>query len=194
MRPVIQRCFIGQRAIRDLRHHHAVILHAKHARIGDHADRHRIQPPLVEHAENFVFPALFRHQQHPLLRFGQHHFIRSHARLALRNVLHIELHARARAAAHLAARTGKSRRTHVLNAHNRACLHRLQTSFQQQLFKEWIAHLHIRPLLFRFLGKLSRRHGCPMNPIAAGLSAHVNHRIPYAHGLTVENLALAEHT
>ena len=33
-----------------------------------------------------------------------------------------------------------------------------------------------------------------MNPIAAGLSAHVNHRIPYAHGLAVENLALPEHT
>ena len=37
----------------------------------DVADFDRIEPPLLEDAEDFLLAAFFGHQQHPLLRFAR---------------------------------------------------------------------------------------------------------------------------
>ena len=85
MRPIIDRGFVGERAIRNLRHYLAVILHAQNSVGRDMANGDRVESPLVKDGEYFVFAALLRHQQHALLRFREHDFVGRHAGLALRD-------------------------------------------------------------------------------------------------------------
>ena len=89
----------------------------------------------------------------------------------------IDFDAGARAAAHLARRTREAGGAHVLDADDRAGLHRFQARFEQQFLQERIAHLHVGPLLLGFLGELGRRHGCAVDPVAAGFCANVNDRV-----------------
>ena len=193
MRPIVERSFVGQRAIRNLRHHLAVILHPQDAVAVTLPHRHRVQSPLVEDGEHFGFAAFVGHQQHALLRFRQHDLVRRHAGFALRHVLQIDFDARARAAAHLAGGAREPGGAHVLNADDGAGLHRFQTGFEQKLFEKRIAHLHVRTLLLGLLGELGRRHRRAVNAVAAGLRADVNHRVADAGGLAVEDFVLAEH-
>ena len=55
------------------------------------------------------------------------------------------------AAAHLAGGAGEPGGAHVLNADDRAGLHRFEARFEQQLLHERIAHLHVGPLLLAIL-------------------------------------------
>ncbi len=89
----------------------------------------------------------------------------------------------AAAAAHLAGGAGEPGRAHVLNADDGARLHRFQAGFQQQLFHERIAHLHVGPLLLGLLGELGRRHGRAVDAVAPGLRADVDHGIADARRL-----------
>ena len=52
----------------------------------------------------------FDDEQHALLRFGEHDFVRRHAGLALRHERHVDLDAGAAARSHLGRRTGQARR------------------------------------------------------------------------------------
>ena len=123
-----------------------------------------VQAPLPEDAEDFVLAALLGHQQHALLRFGEHDLVGRHAGFALRHAVQIDLDADFAAAAHLAGGAGQAGGAHVLNADDRAGLHGFEAGFEQQLLHERIAHLHVGPLLLRFLGELGarpwRRRGC----------------------------------
>ncbi len=147
----------------------------------------------MEDGENLGLAAFVGHQQHALLRFGQHDLVRRHAGLALRHVLQIDLDASFRAAAHFAGGASEPGGAHVLNADDRAGLHRFQAGFEQELFEKRIAHLHVRTFLFGLLGELGRRHRRAVNAIAPGLRADVNHRIADAGGLAVKDFILAEH-
>ena len=147
-----------------------------------------VQTPLLKYAEHFVFAAVFRHQQHALLRLAEHDLVGRHAALALRHQVQLNLQTYATAAAHLAGRTGQARRTHVLNADHRAGLHRLQAGLQQQLLQEGIADLHVGPLGFGLLAELLAGHGGAVNAVAPGLGADVNHGIARARRLGIENL------
>ena len=133
-------------------------------------------------AEDFLFAALLGHQQHALLRFREHDLVRRHAGFALRHAVQFDLDARLAAAAHFASGARQPRRAHVLNAHDRAGLHGFETGFEQQLFHERIAHLHVGPFLFRFFGELGGGHRRAVNAVATGLRAHVNHGIADARG------------
>ena len=89
----------------------------------------------------------------------------------------IDLDADSAAAAHLAGGAGEPGRAHVLNADDRAGLHGFEAGFEQQLFQERIAHLHVGPLLLRFLGEFGAGHGRAVDAVAAGLRAHIDDRI-----------------
>src|SRR5262249_37719584 len=180
--------------IGDLHDDAAVILHAEQTIGGHGAYSDRIESPLAEDVEHFAFPALLGDQQHALLRFGQHDLIRRHAGFALRHVLQVDLDADAAAPAHLAGGASEPGRAHVLNAHDGAGLHGFETGFDQQLFEERIAHLHVRALLLRFLGEFGRRHGGPGNPGASRLGANVDYRIPDTCRLGIKDLIGSEHT
>ena len=154
---------------------------AHQAVFGDAPDFHRVEAPLRKHGEHFLLAAALGHQQHALLRFAQHHFVRRHAGFALRHARELNLNAQAAARGHLARCAGESRRAHILNRHDRAGLHRFQARFEQQFFHERVAHLHVGPLLLRLFGEFGgSQQRRAVNAVAPGLRAHVNHRIARA--------------
>ena len=155
-----------------------VMQHAHQAILGDAPDFHRVESPLGEYLEHFLFAPAFGHQQHALLRFAEHHFVWRHARFALRYVRQFDLNAKAAARGHLARCARESRRAHVLNRDDCARLHRFEARFEQQLFHERIADLHVGPLLLRFLGEFrGSQKRCAVNAITSGFRAHVNYGI-----------------
>ena len=63
------------------------------------ADLDGVESPLLEDAEDLVFAAFLRYQQHALLRLAQHDLVRSHAGLALGKAFEFDLDAFAAARA-----------------------------------------------------------------------------------------------
>ena len=197
-RTVIHRRLVGQRAIRNLGDDGAAISYPQQTIAGDFADVHGVQIPFVEDPLDLRLPASLDHQQHALLRFGEHDFVRGHAALALRHERHVDLDARAAARSHFGRRAGQTRRTHVLNADERVGLHHFQAGLEQQLFHERIADLDGRPLLGRMLVEFRRRHGRAVDPVAAGLGADVVDAVADARGDALDDVrrlgdAEAEH-
>ena len=150
------------------------------------------RPHFSKTREHFVLAAFFGDQQHALLAFRKHDLVARHAGFALRHVVELDVEANAAACAHLAGGAGEARGAHVLNADDRAGLHRFEACLEQQLFHEWIAHLHVGALLVGALSELLARHGGAVDAVAAGLGADVDHRIADAGGLGVEDLVLAD--
>ncbi len=134
------------------------------------------------------FAILLRHQQHALLALAQHDLVGGHAGFPLRNAVELDFEPHAPAGAHLAGRAGEPGRAHILDAHHRAGAHRLDAGFEQQLLHEWVAHLHVGPLLLRALLELFAGHGGAVDAVPARLRAHVDHRIADAGGLGIKDL------
>src|SRR5208283_2008393 len=149
-----------------------------------------IESPLLEHAEDLLLAAFLRHQQHSLLGFAQHNFISTHAGFALWHAIKFNFYADAAPPAHLAGRTGQSRRAHVLNPDDRSRPHRFQTSLQQQLLEERITHLHIGPLRFRSLAEFLAGHGGAVDTVTPRLGADVDYRIALASRAGIEDFIL----
>src|SRR5208282_4019714 len=190
-RTLIHRRIIGESSVRNFSDDFAVFEHA-HFRVGsDLANFHRIQSPLLEDAEDFFFAAALRDQQHALLRLAEHDLVRSHASFALRDAVQFDFDSAAATRAHLASRAGQPGRAHILYADDRARLHGLQTSFQQQFLKERISHLNIRPLRFRSFAEFLARHGGAVDAVASGLGAYINYGIALARCASVKNLVAA---
>src|SRR6266567_2485776 len=190
-RATINGGIIRERGIRNIRDNFTMLDHP-HARLADHAaDLHRIESPLTEHAIDFFLAALLRDQQHAFLGFTEQNLVRTHASLALRHPVHFNLNTNAAARTHLASGACQSRRAHVLNANDRAGLHRLEARFEQELLQKWIAHLDVRPLGFRFFAELLAGHGRAMNAVAHRLRPYINNPIAFARRLRVKDLVLA---
>ena len=76
---------VGQRCSRDLRNGLAALFDVQ-ATVGGHlANADGVQIPFVENPLDLAFAPFLDHEQHALLRFGQHDFVRRHARLTLRH-------------------------------------------------------------------------------------------------------------
>ncbi len=156
---------------------------------GDHlAHDDRVQTPLFEDPDDLGFAILVGHQQHALLALAQHDLVGGHARFALRHVVQLDFEPHAAAGAHLAGRAGEPGGAHILDAHHRAGAHGLDAGLEQQLLHEWVAHLHVGPLLLRALLELFAGHGGSVDAVAARLRAHVNHRIADAGCLGIKDL------
>ena len=146
-RTLVDRRFIGQRAVRHVGDERAALVNLEARALRHFADLDGVQIPLLEHSFDFVLAAALDDEEHALLRFGQHDLVRRHAGFALRHVDHVHGHADAAAGAHLRRRAREARGAHVLDADHGARLHHLETGFHQQLFHERIADLHRGPLL-----------------------------------------------
>src|SRR5258708_8470351 len=70
---------------RNFRGHGSVIFHHGEFSVFHFANHHRVQSPFLEKVQYFSLASAFRHQQHALLRFTQHDFVRRHAGFALRH-------------------------------------------------------------------------------------------------------------
>src|SRR5262249_30917415 len=155
----------------------AVMADAKQSVVGNVTDSHGVESPFMKDLENLRFFALLRDEQHSLLRFAQHDFIRGHRGLALRDLVEFNLDAGAGSSAHSAARTGETGRPHILNADDESLLHRFQTSFEKQFLHERIADLDIGSLRTRVLAKSGRSHRRAVNAVPTGFGADVYDRI-----------------
>ena len=188
VRPVVFGRFISQRAVGDGGFQTALMPNAHDAVSGHFADCRGIQTPLTEDPVHFFFASFLCHQQHALLGFREQHLIGRHTRFALRDLIQVDLNAHAAAASHLTGGRGESRRAHVLNGNDGACLHGLNAGFQQEFFEEGVAHLNVGALLFRLFREFSRSHGGAVDAVATGFSSHVNHRVAHAGSACVEHL------
>ena len=188
VRPVVFWRFISQRAVGDGGFQTALMPNAHDAVSGHFADCRGIQTPLTEDPVHFFLASFLCHQQHALLGFREQHLIGRHARFALRHLIQVDLDAHAAPASHLTGGRGESRRAHVLNGNDGACLHGLNAGFQQEFFEEGVAHLNVGAFLFRLFREFSRRHGGAVDAVATGFSSHVNHRVAHAGSARVEHL------
>ena len=145
------------------------------------------QVPFVADLEHFLLAALLRHQQHPLLRLGEHHLVGRHPRFAPRHGIDVQLQPAPRARGHLHAARGQPRRPHVLDPHQAVGLEQLQAGFEQELLHERVAHLHGGALGLALLIELRGGHGGAVDAVAAGARADVDDRIADAAGRAAED-------
>ena len=192
MRPLVARPFFGQRVRGNFGGDAAMMQHAQHAIVGDAADFDGVESPFVEYVEDFALAAAFGDQQHALLRFAEHHFVRRHAGFALRHASKIDFDAHAAARGHFRARAGQPGRAHILNRDHRAGAHRFEARFEQQFFHERVADLDVGPLLLRFFAEFRRgEQRSAVNAVAAGFRADVNHGIARRPGAREKKFVVA---
>ena len=187
---MVDRRLIRQRAVRNLRGELSALLHHERAFRLDLADAHGVEVPFVEDRLDLALTTALDHHEHALLRLGEHDFVGSHAGLALRHMLHVDLDADAAAAAHLGRGTGETRGPHILDADESPGRHHLEAGFEQKLFGERVAHLHGRPLFVRRLVELSRGHRRAVDAVAAGLGAHVIDGVACAAGRALDDVVV----
>src|SRR5205823_3079276 len=83
-------------------------------------------------------------------------FVRSHSRLALRDLGEIDFNSAAAAAGSFTSRTSQSGRAHVLNSGDRILGQKFETRLEQKFFFEGIADLDRRAIFSGFLGQFAR--------------------------------------
>ena len=80
-------------------------------------------------------------QQHPFLRFGQHHLIRRHLVLTARHFSDINVDAQFTSFRHLHCCARNPRRSAVLHSDNARQLNGFKTRFDENFFEEGITDL-----------------------------------------------------
>src|SRR5450432_3363154 len=61
--------------------------------VGYFANNHRVDTPLLEHIDDFVFPSLVRNRQHALLTLAEHQLVPTHVVLTNRDEIEVDGHA-----------------------------------------------------------------------------------------------------
>ena len=193
-RPIVERRVVGERRDGEVCDRRAGAVDDDPAGAGDPPDQRVGEVPLVADLVDFLLAALLRHEEHPLLRFGEHHLVRGHPRLAARHRVDVEEEPTAGARGHLDRRRGQPRRAHVLDADQAVGLEKFEAGFEKQFLHEGIAHLHGGALLLALLVELGRGHGGAVDAVAAGARADVDDRIADAAGGAAEDLVGLEYT
>src|SRR5260221_619694 len=133
--------------------------------------------------------ALFGDQEHALLRFAEHDFVRRHTGFTLGNFGEIDFDAGAAARGHFHGGAGEAGSAHVLNRDDCAGLHGFETGFEEQFLHERVADLHVGALLLGLLGEFGGgEERCAVNSVTAGFCADVNHGIADAFGFGEKDL------
>src|SRR5882762_653714 len=173
--------FFGKRMRGDVRLDAAIVVDAGDAAFGDLANDYGVETPLLENVEHFALAALLGDQQHALLRFAEHDFVRRHASFALGNSVEIDLDAGAAARSHFHGGASEAGGAHVLNRDDRAGLHGFEAGFEEKFLHEGVADLHVRAFLFRLFREFGRSEkGRTVNSVAARFCADVDHGIANA--------------
>src|SRR6267143_995976 len=189
--PPVHRTLFRQRVRGNFRCDFPVVIDAGDAAFGDLADDDGIEAPLLEDGEDFVLATFFGDQQHALLGFAEHDFVRGHAGFALGNFGEVDFDAGAAAGSHFHGGTSEAGGAHVLNRHDRAGLHGFEAGFEQQLLHKGVADLHVRALLFRLFGEFrgGEERGT-VDAVAACFRADVDHGIANAFGFGEKDFLL----
>ncbi len=186
--PVIERRVVGQRAQWQVADHLALVFQHDVAGVGGVADDGGVQAPLLEDAVTVGLAAGLQDGQHPLLALREHHLVGAHALFTLGHGVQVELDADTALAGHLHGGRSETRRAHVLDGGHRAAGHQLQRRLDQQLLGEGVAHLDRGAFLVAVLVELGRGHGGPVDAVAPGLGAEIDHRQVRPRGGGVEDL------
>ena len=115
--------------------------------------------------------------QHPLLRFGQHHLVGRHALFPAADPVDVDVDPAMASMGELAGRAGEPGRAQILDGGDAVELVQPQARLTQQLLEERIAHLDRRSALGGSLIHLHRGEGRPVNAIAPGIGADQQHDV-----------------
>jgi hypothetical protein len=141
---------IGHELDRHVDDEGAVLGHLDPGLFDDAADDFGVQIPfLVNCFERFKFLGL-GDEQHALLRLRQKQLVGRHSALARRDLVEVDLEARARAVGHLERRRRETGGSHVLDTDDEARFHHFEAGFEQKFFGERIAHLNRRAIELAF--------------------------------------------
>ena len=121
-------------------------------------------------------------EQHPFLGLRQEDLVGRHPRLALGHSVEVHVGAGPRPRGHLGEGAGQAGRAHVLDPHHRAGPERLEARLEEELLGERVAHLDGGAPLGRGLVEGLRRHGRPVDAVAARLGADVEEGVPHPVG------------
>ena len=135
--------------------------------IGHGPDDGGAEAPLVTDRDDFIFVALFNHAEHAFLGLTGEDFSGGHAGFALRDDIGVNVHPDIALARHLDACAGKAGGSEVLDTADVPGSKNLKRCFDQQLAKEWVAHLDIGALCFGCFGDLHGCKRCAVNTIPA---------------------------
>jgi len=144
----------------------------------------RKDAPFAKDVDHLMFTTLSGDGEHPLLAFAQHQFVRAHVGFAHRDPIEIDLHPDVPFGRHLDRAAGQSGRTHVLDRDDGTGGESLKGRLDQQLLRERVADLHVRPLRVAVLPQgLTRERGA-MDAVLARRRAEVDHGVadPFGFG------------
>src|SRR5262249_41743774 len=148
-RTLVLRRLVAKLLDWQISHHVAAVAHDETLRRRRFADHSKIEAPFAENGLGLFFLLWLENHEHALLALGQHHFVRTHALFAARHPVEIERDAEIALGTHFHRRACEPGGAHVLNGNDAPLLHDLETSLEQQLFRERIADLHGRALALR---------------------------------------------
>ena len=188
----VKRGFVGKLAGGDFGDDGAVVEHAHHAVVFDHADFGVGQVPLFKDVHDGLLVPFFHDDEHALLRLAEHDLVRRHAGLALGHFREVDLHSRAAAAGGLAGRAGEARRAHVLDAGDGVGGEEFEAGFEEEFFFERVADLHGGAVLLALLGQLARGKGRAREAVAPGLGADIENGVADAARCAARDLLVAE--
>src|ERR1700694_4636760 len=157
------------------------------------ADHRGCQVPGVKDAFDLALATALDHDEHPLLRFGEHHVVRGHAALAPRNAGHVDARTGALdAAGALRDRGGEAGGTEVLDRDHGVCVRQVHAGFEEALLEEWVADLDRGPSLGARLVELERCERRAVDPIAASVGADEHEAVASALGPRAHQLVDAD--
>ena len=138
-----------------------------------------MQLPAPEQRQHVVEVLGLRDDQHPLLRLGQHHLVRRHARLAPRHARDIDVDTGSGARGGLDGARGQPGRAEVLQALDPVAvlLRQFDAGLEQQLLHERIADLHGGAAVLGGVVQLHRGEGRAVDAVAAGVGADEHERV-----------------
>src|SRR5882672_6902081 len=142
----IARTIGDQSRSRKLGHHLLALSDAVHRLGDDFSDHGCRQIPLGQYLGYRVLVSPLRHDEHSLLGFAEQDLVRRHSTFAGRDFRDIDGDADVPAFRHLRRRRRKTGRAHVLDRDDVSALDQLETRFEKQLLREWVADLNARSL------------------------------------------------
>ena len=188
---------VRQQADRESRHLVAAVKHGQLPIIGDLADHRRGQIPGMEDALDLALTAALDDDEHPLLRFRQHHVVRRHPALTPGHPRDVDACARTfhppSAFRHGGCEAGGAE---VLDRNHGIGVRKVHARFEEAFFEEGVADLHRRPALRAVVVQLDRGERRAVDSVPAGVGTDQQQSVagslrPRAHQLVCTHEAYA---
>ncbi|MBT9148758.1 MAG: hypothetical protein DDT27_01595 [Dehalococcoidia bacterium] len=126
---------------------------------------------MIKDRSYLILVALLDNDQHPLLRFREHHLIGGHSLCSARHLEDIYFQTAPTSGSALHRGAGEPRCPQVLHAYNPVGLRKMQTGLDEQFFQKGVAHLHRRAQLTLILEGSRGKTRSTVESIPAGIGA-----------------------